>query len=100
MGEERKNAAAWPWIVGLLVLLPVAYVGTYVYAVDRGPLFHRGPDVPGAIKDWPPYYGLYCPVGGNVFIENQVAFKQLFAPLHWVDRRLRPTHWRTYTKGP
>jgi hypothetical protein len=99
MTDRKKPGVAF-WATVVVVAVLAAYVGPYAYAVDRGPLLRSGPHVRGAIMDWPASYGWGCPFGRSLFIENQDVFRRVFAPVHALDRKLRPTYWRTVVRGP
>ena len=93
--REKPGVAFWATVVVVAAL--AVYVGGYRYTVSRGPILRLGPHIHfrGATQAWPAAYGLHCSVGARVFAENQGTFRRVFAPLHWVDRKLRATYWRT-----
>jgi hypothetical protein len=61
-----------PWIAGaaVLMLLLGGYVGLYLFSVDA---VRRPPAVPG--------HGV------------MIVPAKIFAPIHWLDRRIRPHVW-------
>lgn len=80
MSEERKRSVA-PWIAGVVLVLLGLYVGGY-YAMVR-PTFI--PEPTG-----------YLPVYRNLSAPRQTRTPSLlafFAPVHRIDRRLRPNVW-------
>jgi hypothetical protein len=59
MSEERKRAGVWPWIVALLIGLPVLYVASF------GPACWFACETGVAYRDVKPSRGLfiYWPLG-------------------------------------
>ena len=57
MGDERKKAGVWPWIVGLLVGLPVLYVASF------GPACWMTAGHRGRMTPFHPVMIAYVPLG-------------------------------------
>lgn len=80
------------WATVALVVVLVGYVGAYALMVGPGLWsinFSGGRDMTGSITgEIPPYYsaGIHLPL-------NQQLFERLFAPIHWIDRRVRRDAW-------
>lgn len=77
MGEER-NRSVWPSI-GLVLLLPMLYVGVYYGTVS--PSYNVGP----TFEPTPHYF--------DTSREVKRWLAAFFAPIHWLDRGLRPHVW-------
>ncbi len=93
MSDDRKSSL-WPWIVALLIGLPVMYVGSYALLVHRTSWVGKIP-FPGddpVIFDRPPYYSATIPKVGYFSI-GEDGWGRVFAPIHRLDRKLRPEHW-------
>ena len=76
MKEQRSIAV--PFVVAVLLLLPVLYVGSYLAMLD--PLESRGG---GMLVRSERYRGV-----GDVGIATH-----LFRPINLLDRRIRPSYW-------
>jgi hypothetical protein len=81
------------YAIGIVVLLAALYVGAYYAMVSRGPYL-----VPLTPLDFK---------GGRLFAKAGMLFDEepeysvggvwstaFFAPIHAIDRRIRPTFWR------
>jgi len=90
MSDARK--LVWPWILALLIGLPVLYVGAYTLTVDRvqfeSLLIFELP----CTFDFPPVYSLTIPTIGRVS-SNEEGWGRVFVPIHSMDRRLRSNYW-------
>jgi hypothetical protein len=78
---EEKKGHAVPATIGVLLLLLALYVGSYFALVKTSvsPLV--------SVNGVPtPYVPRYRFGGPPVYI--------IYAPIHWVDRRMRPDYWR------
>lgn len=82
MSERRKSA----WLVAVVPLVLLgSYVGSYYAMVT--PRTDKFQNMIGASKLVTlPRYGLSGESEG-------VALKRVFAPLHWLDRHIRPRTW-------
>lgn len=71
--EEKRNDIAWIMAAlgVMLVLLPVLYVGSYYMMLN---------------PDEDPFSDEYRFATGSA--------KTVFAPISWLDRRMRPNYWR------
>lgn len=76
---ERKTSASWHTFIGLLMLM-AGYAGTYAIAV-------RPAHFMGARFSADPVYFGAKPFDGSAFISD------FFAPIHGLDRRVRPDVW-------
>jgi hypothetical protein len=101
MSDDRKKPL-WPWMVALLIGLPVLYVGAYASTVEVSPVESLGPI---ELSDGPYVFSLtacYCvrsPFGALLLASGETGWGRVFAPVHSVDRRLRSTFW-TLTLEP
>jgi hypothetical protein len=95
MSDDRKKTF-WPWIVALLIGLPVLYVGAYAGTVERSPVESLGPidfsDGP-YVFSLSPCYRMRLPFGKSPLASDDTCWGRVFAPVHSVDRRLRSTNW-------
>lgn len=78
--DDKRAPTVWI-VAALLLLLPMLYVGSYCLIVERS-----------IVQLWSgqqrlPRIATYR-VGGS-------AAATVFAPLHWVDRRVRREYWNT-----
>jgi hypothetical protein len=95
-GKHHRDL--WPAIIAAIVLLATLYVGAYFGTIRRSGNF---------FDEFHPQYvrseidtnasGLF---GGPRLVEwtdeqhrTQDFLERLFAPIHWIDRRLRPRYW-------
>jgi hypothetical protein len=87
MSEPRKSTSVVLPAVGVLTVLLGLYVGAYYTMVKRSPT-GRG--------DWRPFYFLPEPVAPQTAhgaIRVHFRSEPIFAPIHWLDRRIRPHVW-------
>jgi hypothetical protein len=85
MSDDRKKPL-WPWIAAVLVALPVLYVGSYALLVERS-RWQITRDGSGRV----PIYSSTIPKVGRVPFSKE--WDELFAPIHALDRKLRPGYW-------
>jgi hypothetical protein len=76
MTEPRKPSLIMPAAVTLTVLVGL-YVGAYYGLVERNS--YRG--------GWAPHFAI------SQGDQYPSVWSQFFAPIHWLDRRLRPHVW-------
>ncbi len=86
MSDERKPV--WPWIVALLIGMPMMYVGAYACTVERLPVSCRSQR---AVSRRPCYY-VPLPFGASLY-GNETDWGRVFHPVHSADRQLRPKYW-------
>ncbi len=100
MNDDRRKPL-WPWIVSLLIGLPVLYVGSYA-ALVNGTLFAYKapfPSDPPFIRPRDPIYSVLVPMIGNLGTGKDGWVGRAFAPVHRIDRKLRPEYW-TFRDNP
>lgn len=83
MSDERKPTSVVRWIAGVALVLAL-YVGAY-YATAGGV-----GDVGGEFS--PAYIVPLVPESWDRALNDSLTV--VFAPIHWIDRRLRPDAWR------
>jgi hypothetical protein len=90
--RKKPGVAFWATVVFAATLV---YMAAYVYSVEPSPfIFQSGPHVRGAVRDVPATYGrLGDPLTAIAFRGHQDFWKRFFGPIHWADRKLRPTVW-------
>lgn len=69
----------------LVILLLAGYVTAYSVMAH-----------PVALPGYPPFVYYAVPVGGLVHIDfdrTESGWDWFFAPIHWLDRRVRPHKW-------
>jgi hypothetical protein len=95
MSDEQANAPIVSYVAVGLVAAAIAYLAAYGYSVEPSPfIFYSGPHIRGAIVDVPVRYGRPgFPLTDIAFSGHQDFWKRLFGPIHWADRKLRPTVW-------
>ena len=85
---DRKTSA--PWIAGaVLLVLMGGYVGAYYGTVGSAAVGHAFPR-----EIWPTYP--ITPVtfsDGTISRSPKSAWRSFFAPMHRLDRRIRPHVW-------
>lgn len=82
MAERHLNLI---WIVlGTALLLPILYVGSYLVLLDPFCVEQREPD--GSVVV------VYRIVRYRDHLHGGLA-EGFYSPIHWVDRRLRPSYW-------
>ena len=95
MRDEQPSAPIASHAAVAIVAALVFYLAAYVYSVAPSPfVFYSGPRIPGATVEVPVTYGRPgFPLTDVAFSRHQDFWKRCFGPVHWVDRRLRPTVW-------
>jgi hypothetical protein len=90
---KQTRESGWIMMIGLPLLLLVLYVGAYYATVRATPRTVGGKFVPTTRSgggEFVPGYSLPLDRG----YEWGPRIAQLFAPIHWVDRFLRPDDWK------
>ena len=95
MTDRKKPGVAFWATVMLVMALSVttlAYVGSYVLVVGECPVISSGGNTGDRLEvpvrysaDWPPVAGL--------FRGHRAFWTEFFAPIHAVDRVVRPSAW-------
>jgi hypothetical protein len=82
---RQPSAGFWLTVALVAVLVPTcAYVTAYFCMVTP-----RKPGGAGGIGPWPKWADYTGPNGDR----DQDFWENVFAPVHWVDTRLRPDVW-------
>lgn len=90
MSERKKSPVAWI-VATVLVLLLGGYIGAYcamVIVPDRNEIDPAG----GGYLTLHPFYAI-----GDLrtWWKQQGKLRATFAPIHWLDRRIRPSVWES-----
>lgn len=90
--SQRKPTSA-PWIAAVVLLvLTGGYVGAYYVVVDSAAVGHAFDD--DFVEILPTYP--IAPVkmfDVTISRSHKSAWRPFFAPIHWLDRRIRPHVW-------
>ena len=92
MSDERKPS--WPWIVALLIGLPVLNVASYGFLLGRTAWVFKAP-FPGDAPLILPRHAIYAvtiPWIGS-YSMGEEGLGHIFALIHRLDRKLRPEYW-------
>jgi len=92
MKNDSPNASLLSWTGLALFIATLAYAGIYALAVDECPVISSGGNVRPRLEVQVRYHVGWRPIAG-MFRGHEAFWLALFAPIHAVDRALRPTVW-------
>jgi len=92
MASDRKKPGVAFWATVAVVMGLVGYVCAYALLAEPGVAsidFSGGLDMKGPVAVLrQPYY-----FAGSRLLANQQLLERFFAPIHWIDRCVRPNVW-------
>src|SRR5690349_3050581 len=91
MSDRKPTSVVMPALVAALVLLG-PYVGAYYATVKPDFVALSDPDF-GRNAVYPLLYGTGWETDTSKFMTGQARWNRFFAPIHWLDRRIRPHAW-------